>query len=359
MVRKPLAELGIHDYFYFPRGQHNAITDVPGVRVGHETLISGDNVRTGVTVVSPLERYDSDKLVAGGYAYNANGEATGLQYILEEARLISPVVLTNTLSVGDVFAAVIEYYKGSVVLPIVAECWDGYLNDIRGRHVKQEQVFRALDSLSGGPVAQGNVGAGTGMTSFGFKAGIGTASRKVKILDREYTVGILVNNNLGNETGHHRNLRLAGMEVGKILPHPEIDELSIESSDTELSSSIVVIATDIPLAHQQLNRIAKRAVLGMGRVGIASYTDSGDFVIAFSTANKAPRHGSRVIWHMDIVEETLLDDVFEATIEAVEESYLNSLLLAEDMTGFEGHVMKALPIDELLAIMAKTPEYVP
>lgn len=357
MARKSLAELGIHKYFYYPRGENNAITDVSGVTVGHATIIEGDSVRTGVTVISPLPNYTGEKLIAGGYAFNANGEMTGLSYILEEGRLISPVFLTNTFSVGDVFAAAIEYYRGEVPLPIVAECWDGYLNDIRGRHVKEAHVFSAINSLAGGPVTQGNVGAGTGMTSFGFKAGIGSSSRRLTILGKEYTIGVLVNNNLGNKSGHHRNLRIAGMEVGKLLGEKIPQEPVRASSDTELSSSIVVIATDIPLLHHQLNRVAKRAILGMGRVGIASYVDSGDFMVAFSTANRIPKRGTQAVWQVNVLDDSLLNDVFDATIEAVEESYLNSLLLAEDMTGFSGHAMKALPIEFLIEKMKHISEF--
>lgn len=184
------------------------------------------------------------------------------------------------------------------------------------------------------------------MTSFGFRSGVGASSRKLRILDKEYTVGVLVNNNMGNEDGRHRYLRIGGVDVAKILGEYDASK-DKESLKAHQASSILVIATDVPLDNHQLNRLAKHAVLGFGRVGFVSYTGSGDFVIAFSTANKVPKRESHVVWHIENIEETLLDDVFEASSEAVEEAYLNSLLVAEDMTGRDGHKMRALPIDDL------------
>src|SRR4030067_2538170 len=179
-MRKTLRELNILDNFYHKPGKNNAITDVPGVKVGQTTIIEGSNIRTGLSVIIPGDLTDG-KFVAGGHVFNANGEVTGLQYIFEEARLISPIFLTNTLSIGDVFNAVIDYYKPNIALPVIGECWDGYLNDIWGRHVKADHVVHAIESASDGSVDQGSVGAGTGMTSFGYKAGIGTASRIVNL----------------------------------------------------------------------------------------------------------------------------------------------------------------------------------
>jgi D-aminopeptidase len=343
-----LDKLPIHDFYYYSRGEFNAITDVKGVRVGHTTLIEGDNIRTGVTVISPLEDYVNNKLIAGGFILNGNGETLGLAYVMEEARLTSPIFLTNTYSVGDVANAVIDYYHGAIQLPIVGECWDGYLNDIDGRFIKKEHVIHAIETMKSGPVDQGCVGAGTGMSAFGFKAGIGTSSRKILLLGKEYTIGVLVNNNLGNEVGHHRYLRIGGVDIGKMYVDKPIEGEFTDTSTEQQSSTIITIATDIPLVQHQLNRIARRAVLGMGRVGAVSYTGSGDFIIAFSTANPAPKRSSNVLWNAQIMEESLLDDVFEATIEAVEESYINSLITAVDMTGIEGHTMKALPIERLI-----------
>jgi D-aminopeptidase len=347
-MRKTLDQLPIHDFFYYPRGRFNAITDVGGVKVGHSTVVRGEDVRTGVTVVSPLEDYTKSKLIAGGYVFNGNGEMLGLSYVLEEARLTSPIFLTNTYSVGDVANAVIDYSHGAIQLPIVGECWDGYLNDIDGRHVHKEHVIEAIGNATTTKVLQGNVGAGTGMTAFGFKAGIGTSSRIIKILNQEYTIGTLVNNNLGNEVGHHRYLRIGGVDIGKMYIDKPVEGVWTDISLEQQSSTIIVIATDIPLVQHQLTRIAKRAVIGMGRVGIVSYTGSGDFVIAFSTANAVPKRSAGVLWHPVMIEEGLLDDVFEAVIESVEESYINSLLTAEDMTGIDGHTMKALPIEDLI-----------
>jgi D-aminopeptidase len=348
-MRKTLDQLSIPDFFYYGRGKSNAITDVAGIKVGHSTIIRGNDIRTGITVINPLPDYTKTKLIAGGYSFNSNGEVLGLNYLLEEARLTSPIFLTNTYSVGDVANAVIDYYNGAIQLPIVGECWDGYLNDIDGRHVTKEHVIHAIESAETGPVEQGNVGAGTGMSAFGFKAGIGTSSRIVRILDKDYTVGVLVNNNLGNEVGHHRYLRIAGVDIGKMYVDKPQEGVTTDSSESQQSSSIIVIATDIPLSQHQIVRISKRGIIGMGRVGAVSYTSSGDFVIMFSTANKVPKRGSDIVWQSNSIEESHLDDVFEATIEAVEESYINSLLAAEDMVGIDGHSMKALPIDTLIA----------
>jgi D-aminopeptidase len=347
-MRPLLADLPIHDFYYYKRGKYNAITDVEGVTVGHSTIISGSDVRTGVTVIHPMRQYFGEKIVAAGYVFNGNGETMGLMYALEEGRLTSPIFMTNTYAVGDVTNAVIDYYNGAIQLPIVGECWDGYLNDIDGRHVKKSHIVDAITNASAGPVEQGNVGGGTGMTAFGFKAGIGTSSRVVPLLGKDYTVGVMVNNNLGNEAGHHRYLRIGGVDIGKQYVEPKIEGEGTDTSSEQQSSTIIAIATDIPLMHHQLIRLSKRAVIGMGRVGAVSYTSSGEFVIAFSTANTVPKRGTKTIWPARVLEENLLDDVFEALIEAVEESFINSLLAAEDMTGRDGHTMKAIPITELI-----------
>lgn len=349
MLDKAITSLGLSEYFYYPRGQYNAITDVSGVTVGHASIIRGQNVRTGVSVINPPVDFASEKLVAGGHVFNANGETTGLQYILEEARLISPIFLTNTFSIGDVYNAVVDYYEGRVESPVIGECWDGYLNDIHGRHVKSEHVISAIESAAGGIIQQGNVGAGTGMSAFGYKAGIGTSSRKVELAGQEYTIGILVNNNLGNETGHHWYLRIGGVEVGRLSERKK--NAPVYDTDTQQSSTIIVIATDIPMDHHQLNRVSKRAILGMGRIGAVSYTGSGDFIVAFSTANKVPLRGKDTLWSMTLLSEGLLEQVFEATIEATEEAFINSLLYAEDMVGYLGHEMKAIPVEEIVRKM--------
>lgn len=350
-MRKTLLDLGVHNFFYHERGKLNSIVDVAGIKVGHTTLNEGNNIRTGVSVIIPGDLKDG-KYAAGGFAFNANGEMTGLQYILEEGRLISPIFLTNTISIGEVFSAVTDYYKESVALPVIGECWDGWLNDIWGKHVKAEHVINAIETASNQNTDQGCVGAGTGMTSFGFKSGIGTSSRKIKILGKEYTIGVLVNNNMGNEDGRHKYLRIGGIDVAKILG--EYDKpIKSEELETHQSSSIMVIATDVPMDTRQLNRLAKHAVLGIGRVGLVSYTGSGDFIVAFSTGVKLPKRESKTEYQPKLLEETLLDDVFEALLETVEESYLNSLLTAEDTTGRDGHFIQALPIDRLLPYFKK------
>lgn len=350
-MRKRLRDLEITKYFYHSPGENNVITDVPGVKVGHTTLVEGENIRTGVTVVVPGDLTEG-KFVAGGHVFNANGEVTGLHYIFEEARLISPIFLTNTLAIGNVFNAVVDYYKPNIALPVIGECWDGYLNDIWGRHVIAEHVIQAIEKAADGPIHQGSVGAGTGMTSFGFKAGIGSASRKIAVGGKDYVVGVLVNNNMGNEDGRHRYFRVGGLDVAQILG--EYDEkIDQPKQETHQSSSILVIATNIPLTHYQLNRISKHATLGFARIGLVSYSGSGDFVIAFSTANRLPKWGSGVNFSLNTIEESLLDNVFEAVEETVEEAYLNSLFCAEDMVGYQGHKIKALPVDLLLSKISK------
>ncbi|HLE48517.1 MAG TPA: P1 family peptidase [Patescibacteria group bacterium] len=345
-MRKPLHELNIHDFFHYSRGKNNNITDVSGIKVGHSTIIKGENVRTGVTTVIAEGVFEND-LAAGGFAFNANGEFTGLQYVFEEGKLYCPIFLTNTISLSDVCTYVIDYYKPKLALPLIGECWDGWLNDIWGRHVKKENVIEAIESAKSGKVEQGCVGAGTGMTSFGFKSGIGTSSRKVKVLDKEYTVGILVNNNMGHEDGRHKYLRIAGIDYSKLFGIYEEEEKN-DPGVRKNNSSIMIIATDAPLDHRQLNRLSKHAVFGFARAGLVSYTGSGDFVLAFSTGNRFPRRDTKVEYQATKLEETLMDDIFEATIEAVEESYLNSLLMAEDMKGRDGHFIKGLPVEKLL-----------
>lgn len=348
-MRKTLAELNIHDFFYHKRGEYNNITDVNGVKVGHSTVRQGDNVRTGVTCILPEFVFNND-LNAGGYAFNANGEMTGLQYILEEGKLYCPIFLTNTISLGDVHSSLVSYYKNKIALRVIGECWDGYLNDIWGRHVKEKNVIEAIESSNTGKIEQGCVGAGTGMTSFGFKSGIGSSSRKIKILDKEYTIGVLVNNNMSHDDGRHRYLRLGGFDFGKKIREFENNEIN-NKGVRQNNSSILIIATDAPLDSRQLNRLSKHAVLGFGRTGLVSYTGSGDFVLAFSTGNKLPKRDSKVEYQTTNLEESLMDDIFEATLEAVEESYLNSLLTAVDTYGKDGHFAKAIPIDEIMKIL--------
>lgn len=348
-MRKTLQELNIHNHFFYQRGKFNNITDVSGIKVGHSTIVEGESVRTGVTSIQipDLFKYEYP---ASSFNFSANGEMSGIQYIVEEGRICSPIFLTNTISLGDVSSFATKYYKGDLPLPIVGECWDGWLNDIWGHHVKERHIIEAIESAISGEIEQGSVGAGTGMTSFGFKSGIGSASRKFKILDNEYTVGVLVNNNMSHEDGRHRYLRINGIDYAK-----EISEYDAEREKTSKSlntrhnnSSILIIATDAPLDSRQLNRLSKHAVLGFGRLGYVSYSGSGDFVLSFSTSNKLPIRDLKVEFQTKNINEILLDDVFEATIEAVEESYLNSLLTATDMEGKDGHFAKAIEVENLI-----------
>lgn len=346
-MRKPLHELGIHNYFFYPRGQHNNITDVPGIKVGHSTIKEGASVRTGVTAIIP-KGLDDHQYAAGGFAFNANGELSSLQYILEEGRLYSPIFLTNTISLSDVSSILTRYYKDKLALPIVGECWDGWLSDIWGHHVQEKHVIEAIETAKVGDIEQGCVGAGTGMTSFGFKAGIGTASRKIDILGQEYHVGVLVNNNMSQDDGRHRYLRINGIDYAHEVAEFEPEEKQYQPIPQQTNSSILVIATDVPLDARQLNRLSHHAVLGFGRLGFVSYSGSGDFVLSFSTGNNLPKRESKTFFQTTNIEETLLDEVFEATLEAVEESYLNSLLTAEDTLGKDGHFSRAIPIDALI-----------
>ncbi len=323
-------------------GPLNAITDVRGVLVGHTTLISGKGkhaVRTGVTVVLPNRSIES---VPGGFfRQNGNGEVTGIQYLEETGFLISPIVLTNTLSVGTAQTAVMRWSrkaKGAadpVSLPIVAETWDGWLNDIDGFHIREEHVFRALDGAESGPVAEGNVGGGTGMICHGFKGGIGTSSRVLSQTAGGYVVGVLVQANQGLK----RELRIAGIPVGRRIPYRS------ERPDQDDGSIIVVVATDAPLLPIQLRRVARRVGMGLARCGSFSGTESGDMFLAFSTqTSKVGADGNQQIC---FVSESRLDEIFLATVQATEEAIINALVAAETMTGRSGHSIPAIPHDRL------------
>jgi D-aminopeptidase len=338
-------------------GELNAITDVRGVEVGQTTLIEGEGklivgqgpVRTGVTAILPLGRDNSNTSVPGAvFSYNGNGEMTGSEWVEESGFLEGPVLLTNTHSVGVVHDAVIEWgtrkFPGTehFSLPVVAETWDGALNDINGFHVKKEDVFRALDSAKSGAVAEGNVGGGTGMRAFGFKAGTGTASR---VLQGEsgFTVGVLVQANFGRR----ESLVIAGVPVGK-----EISDLQpvIHRDPEREGSLLVVIATDAPLLPHQLKRLAKRAALGMARTGAISTDSSGDLFIAFSTATPA-RAGDREQW--STLKNENLDPLLTATVQATEEAIINALVAAKTMRGINGNTFSALPHDRLREVLGK------
>jgi len=346
-------------------GKLNAITDVPGVEVGHTTLISGDGklqvgkgpVRTGVTAVLPRGKDSmNDSVFAGWFSQNGNGEMTGTTWVEESGFLEGPVMITNTHSVGVVRDAVVEWrvahghpdptgYWWS--LPVVAETWDGWLNDINGFHVKPEHAFHAIDSAQGGTVEEGSVGGGTGMVCNGFKGGIGTSSRKLEARDGSYKVGVLVQCNYGSR----QNLRIAGIPVGREIP-PEDPYAYQPSEISERGSIIVVVATDAPLLSHQLKRLARRVSLGLGRNGSISSDGSGDIFIAFSTANPHANGGKTVV-DLAFLPNDALDAIFAATVEATEESIINAMVAAKTMTGIENHKVIGLPHDRLREVLKK------
>jgi D-aminopeptidase len=346
-------------------GPLNAITDVSGVTVGHTTLISGVGklqvgkgpVRTGVTAVLPRGKDSMNNPVfAGWWSLNGNGEMTGTTWVEESGFLEGPVMITNTHSVGVVRDAVIQWrvahgqpdptsYWWS--LPVVAETWDGWLNDINGFHVKPEHALHAIDSARGGAVEEGSVGGGTGMICNEFKGGIGTASRKLDVKFGGYTVGVLVQCNYGVRP----NLRIAGVPVGKEIPE---DPAYASTSFNELDrgSIIVIVATDAPLVSHQLKRLARRVSLGLGRNGSISGNGSGDIFIAFSTANPGAAAAGHVV-DLKMLPNDQLDPVFAATVQATEEAVINAMVAAETMTGIENHKVIALPHDKLREVLKK------
>ncbi|MFZ1097866.1 MAG: P1 family peptidase [Steroidobacteraceae bacterium] len=346
-------------------GPLNAITDVEGVLVGQTTLISGDGklvvgqgpVRTGVTAVLPRGAASMQHFsFAGWYAQNGNGEMTGTTWVEESGFLEGPVLITNTHSVGVVRDAVIAWRVAHGAadatgawwsLPVVAETWDGWLNDINGFHVKPEHVFHALDSARSGPVEEGAVGGGTGMICNGFKGGIGTSSRRLTDKDGGYMLGVLVQCNYGTR----QNLRIAGIPVGREI-YSEDPYASVPSDVQERGSIIVVVGTNAPLLPHQLKRIARRVSLGIGRDGSIAGNGSGDIFIAFSTANPTASDVDHVV-ELKMVPNDMMDPLFAATVEATEEAIVNAMVAARDMTGVDGHHVRALPHDELRAVLAK------
>jgi D-aminopeptidase len=339
-------------------GPNNAITDVQGVEVGHTTLISGSGklkvgegpVRTGVTAVLPRGRNNDDDVFGAWFTLNGNGEMTGTTWLEDSGFLDGPIMITNTHSVGVVRDAVIawkvkrgkpdsEGYFWS--LPVVAETYDGFLNDINGFHVKPEHAFHALDSAHAGPVEEGNVGGGTGMVCNEFKGGIGTASRVLDAKQGGYTVGVLVQCNYGRRD----QLRIAGVPVGKEIPeHPAYGE--------DVGSIIIVIATDAPLIPTQLKRMARRAALGLGRDGSYSGDGSGDIFVAFSTANPGAA-SPKGVRDLKMLPNDSLDPLFLATVQSTEEAIVNAMIAAETMTGIDGHTAIALPHDRLREVLKK------
>jgi len=342
-----------------PTGSRNDLTDVPGVRVGHATLVAGEGplrpgagpVRTGVTAILPHGgNLFQEKVPAGAFVLNGFGKAVGLAQLQELGTLETPVVLTNTLSVWHAADAVVTYMLAqnpeigittSTVNPVVGECNDSYLNDIQGRHVTAAMVHAALASADGGPVRQGAVGAGTGLVCFGFKGGIGSASRAVG----PYTLGALVQANFGRRP----SLMVAGRPVGQRLaayPGPEGPEPEAVPS----GSIMVVLATDAPLDSRQLTRLCRRGALGIGRVGGSAANGSGDFVLAFSTAQRVPNTagGPTMAWRLLHDDAPEMDQLFLAAAEAVEEAILNALFTAVTVEGRDGHVAHGLPVQRVL-----------
>jgi len=349
-----------------PPGPENAITDVAGVRVGHVTLIEGDGplvpgrgpVRTGVTVILPHEgNVFREKVPAGIFVLNGFGKCLGQEQIDELGVIESPIALTGTMNVGVVADGLVEHairtnpdigITTSTVNPVVGECSDAYLNDMQGRHVRQEHVLEAIVAARPGPVAEGCVGAGTGMSLFGFKGGIGTASRRLPERLGGYTVGALV---LGN-FGQRDQLTIAGVPVGRELAGWRPDAAA---EPPESGSIMVILATDAPMLDRALRRLARRAALGLARTGSIAGHGSGDYIIAFSNAVRIPHETSeRVLTLPHIVEDgALIDGLFQAAVEATEEAVINALFTATTMTGRDGHVRYALPLDETLAILRR------
>lgn len=336
-------------------GPHNAITDVAGVRVGHATVIHENGpARTGVTAIHPHEGSVFSSMVPAAIdVLNGAGEITGRAQVDESGLLETPILITNTLSVGTVHRACVEWLRQressigdtQFVLPVVAETYDGGLNDIRGQHVLPEHVFEALDSAASGAVAEGNVGGGTGMRLFEYKGGIGTASRVATVGGRNCTVGVLIQGNFGRRA----DLLVDGVPVGRELP------VATAAGADKDGSVIVVIATDAPLSSRQLGRLCRRGMLGLARTGAVARNTSGDLLVAFSNApeNRVDRFGTDPWCTSDSLRDTHIDDLFVATIEAVEEAVLNALVAAETMTGRDGLVVEALPHDELVRIMRR------
>jgi len=338
-------------------GALNAITDVKGIEVGYRTLISGERklqagvgpVRTGVTAIFPRGKTAVDPAFAGWFTENGNGEMTGTTWVEESGFLYGPVMITNTHSVGVVRDAVIAWQlkHGTPIpvddwwsLPVVAETWDGELNDINGFHVKREDAFAAMQDAHAGPIAEGNVGGGTGMICFEFKGGTGTSSRKLPDRLGGYTVGVLVQCNFGTR----ELLRIAGVPVGREIPK------SPHREDT--GSIIVVVATDAPLLPHQMKRIARRVTLGLGRLGSISGNGSGDIFIAFSTANAGAGLAQKTT-AVQMLPNEQMNALFEATVQATEEAVVNAMIGAQTMTGINGYTVEALPHDQLRAVLKK------
>lgn len=361
--RVRLRQLGIKIGRY-PTGRHNAITDVGGVKVGHSTIIHGTGklkvgkgpVRTGVTAILPnAGNIFSERVVGSCFILNGAGEVSGMTQVMEWGLIETPILLTNTLSVGTCSDSVgkymVEKFPGigiehDVVIPVVGECDDSWLNDIGGRHVHDVNVYEAINNATDGHVAEGNVGGGTGMMTCDFKGGIGTSSRRLPSEEGGYTIGVIVMSNFGKM----EDFRIDGVHVGAVL-YPLYEE---HRKRTENYGSIIaVVATDAPLSSHQMGRLCKRAALGIGRVGSYAAHESGEIIIGFSTANKIPRTTKKMTYRMKFLLDQAINPLYQATIEATEEAILNSMCMAETMEGHSGNKAYALPLDRVKAIFDK------
>ena len=335
-------------------GKLNAITDVAGVKVGHTTLSEGSSVRTGVTAILPHEgNVFHEKVPAAIYVGNGFGKLAGSTQVIELGNMETPIILTNTLGVSTAMDAVVEYtlnLKGNEnvqsVNAVVGETNDGYLNDIRGRHVKKQHVLDAINNAKAGAVQEGNVGAGTGTICFGFKGGIGTSSRVLHEKSGGYTIGVLVQSNFGGV------LQMDGVPVGEELKQFYLSDQLMDKAD---GSCMIVVATDAPVDARNLERMAKRAIMGLAKTGGIGSNGSGDYVIAFSTHPQLRmKHDSKDRTEtINVLRNDAMSPLFMAVIEASEEAIINSLFAAEAMTGNEGHTIKALPKEEVIKIVKK------
>ncbi len=349
--KKRAHELGIKIGVMEP-GQKNAITDVQGVRVGHFTLVKGEDVRTGVTVILPHEgNIFQEKVPAAIYVGNGFGKLTGISQVKELGNIETPIVLTNTLSVPTAADALIDYTLDMAenknvrsVNPVVGETNDGFLNDIRGRHIKKEHILTAIGNATPGKVEEGVVGAGTGTICFGFKGGIGTSSRILPEALGGYIVGVLVQTNFGGV------LQIDGVPVGEELNQYYLNKRLKSNPD---GSCMIVVATDAPLSPGNLERLAKRAMLGLAKTGGISSNGSGDYAIAFSTAEnvRMSYHSETPLFSSLVLRNDRMSPLFMAVIEATEEAILNSLFMAEAITGKDGHKADCLPVKEVLTLM--------
>jgi D-aminopeptidase len=346
-------------------GPLNAITDVGHVEVGQTTLISGEGklrqgagpVRTGVTAILPRGNSNETPVFAGFFSQNGNGEMTGTAWVEESGFAEGPILITNTHSVGTVRDATIKWqvarraqkqlFNDLWSLPIVAETWDGYLNDINGFHVTDKDTFNALESAKSGPVAEGGVGGGTGMVCYGFKGGIGTSSRKLSAKEGSYTVGVLAQCNCGRRP----LLRIAGLPVGKEIPAGAPHAENNPRVGQDVGSIIIIVATDAPLVSSQLKRLARRATMGLARTGSISGNGSGDLFLAFSVANQDVKDEG--VSAVKMLGNGSLDPIFEATVEATEEAIVNAMVGGKTMVGIDGHTVIGLPHDRLIEVLRK------